>query len=587
MATNFVNSYNDLSTRLCDNLFRTIQNVTVSVESTRRVLQWDLHGRELQNFVSVGKVKVKGSCRGLGCSLTISGSGSDASTKPEGLFSKAVIRDQQMVMDEKIPRDLTNLGCFCGADTMLFRTATVQEFISTYDFSIRNSVSQDLLTGINGVTKVTEVLSVDGCDNPVEEFDTVVLVELSADDSEKVASEELDILGDAFARDYNDLTSILCENIFRNIQNISVAVENVRRRLDEGDNAIRKLSSFVITGKATVKGTCKGYGCSSQVTGLSTSSSSSGSTTSSKAAGLFSARASRRHMLEISDRQTLRNLVSGCFCDETTADFRSPTNTEFVVSYNDSVSTLASEGVLRSVVGALGVQQVMVPVVNGCDATEEVYDTALLLNVSAAVQPGQTVSDETFGDSLIASYNDLSTSLCDPWNRKLRWLMSKPDTANRRLVDGFVSVQISGTCRGKGCALTVLKNGLLSRQLFGGGFGFGNFKSVDGVKTLSIPAEEGEENAFDQGMEVKNWTGPMSSMDGAKVSSISQNDGALAPGNRTVLDGCFCGTVNAAQRAPTEGELITNMFSKLSPKKEFVSAIISSIRISSSPDDHQ
>ena len=80
------------------------------------------------------------------------------------------------------------------------------------------------------------------------------------------------------------------------------------------------------------------------------------------------------------------------------------------------------------------------PVVDRCDATEEVYDTALLLNVSAAFEPGQTISDETFGDSLIASYNDLSTSLCDPWNRKLRRLRGQPDTVNRRLTDGIVSI---------------------------------------------------------------------------------------------------------------------------------------------------
>ena len=135
----------------------------------------------------------------------------------------------------------------------------------------------------------------------------------------------------------------------------------------------------------------------------------------------------------------------------------------------------------------------------------------------------------------------------------------------------------------------MIKNGLLSQQLFGGRFGFGfeDFKSVDGVKTLSTPGAEGEGNAFGQGMEVKNWTGATSSMDGAKVSTSAQNGVALAPENRTALDGCFCGTVNAAQRALTEVELITNMFSKLSPKNEFVSAIISSIRISSSPDDHQ
>ena len=80
LASNFVNSYNDLSAALCDNLFRSIQNITVSVENTR-VLQKGVHGRELQNFVLVGKVKVKGSCRGLGCSLTISGSGSSADRK--------------------------------------------------------------------------------------------------------------------------------------------------------------------------------------------------------------------------------------------------------------------------------------------------------------------------------------------------------------------------------------------------------------------------------------------------------------------------------------------------------------------------
>jgi hypothetical protein len=213
-----------------------------------------------------------------------------------------------------------------------------------------------------------------------------------------------------------------------------------------------------------------------------------------------------------------------------------------VGSYNESISTLADEGVLENVRGALGVQQILI-VSNCAELEEEFFETALLVNVSAAFQPDKVMSDESFGDALIESYNELSTSLCDPWNRNLRKVSSLPDMSNRRLMGGMVSISLSGSCTGKGCSSTVYKHGILTRQLW---------EVHDAEQTNGSPY-------------------------GASIPRVAEIDDDTLP----VPIGCFCGTSDAEYRPPTESELISNAFMKIQQETEMVEAIVA--RTSASP----
>jgi hypothetical protein len=252
--------------------------------------------------------------------------------------------------------------------------------------------------------------------------------------------------------------------------------------------------------------------------------------------GLFANRIASRRLLEELHQSSSRNLASGCFCDERTADFRSPTETEFVGSYNESISTLADEGVLENVRGALGVQQILV-VSNCAEIEEESFETVLLVNVSAAFQPDEVMSDESFGDALIESYNELSTSLCDPWNRNLQKVSRLPDMSGRHLMGGMISITLSGTCTGKGCSSTVYKHGILTRQL-------------------------SEMNVTDQTNER-----PL-------ATSIPRVAEEIDDETLPVPNGCFCGTPDAERRPPTESELISNAFTKIQQETEMVETIV-------------
>ena len=553
LGDSFVNSYNDLSIELCDDLFRSVQNISLSVENVRRVLREDDSGRALGTFVYTGTAIIKGMCRGFGCSSAGSGSSGSpngaptdgTATKAVGLFSNSVITrrlTRHVVAPSHTSRGLLNSGCVCGRTTQQFRAATAEEFVHEYDNTLNDLANQNLLRGVNGATGVTEVFSVDGCDNPTEEFDTVVLIELASGDETTVAANELNVLGDTFATDFNDLTAALCDPIFRNIGNISVEVANIRRRLGVVEGTIRELGTFVFTGRATIKGTCKGYGCSEQVSGSSSrarptaSPAGSSSSQTARAMGLFANRIASRRLLEELHQSSSRNLASGCFCDERTADFRSPTETEFVGSYNESISTLADEGVLENVRGALGVQQILV-VSNCAEIEEESFETVLLVNVSAAFQPDEVMSDESFGDALIESYNELSTSLCDPWNRNLQKVSRLPDMSGRHLMGGMISITLSGTCTGKGCSSTVYKHGILTRQL-------------------------SEMNVIDQTNER-----PL-------ATSIPRVAEEIDDETLPVPNGCFCGTPDAERRPPTESELISNAFTKIQQETEMVETIV-------------
>jgi hypothetical protein len=537
LGNSFAKDYNDMTNALCDPIFRTIRNITVEVESTRR--QLIVGERKMQGllFSLTVKVKINGSCKGVGCSQHISGSLSDdtrstSSSGESGIFARKGRPRPLGEFKANLSRN-SALGCFCDKATSDFRSPTAKEFITKYDSTLIQLANQNILSGVIRATAVNDVVSIDGCSNPVEEFDAAVLIELTAgnDDMASVSQPELTVLGDIFRMDYNNLSVSLCDPMFRRIGNVSVELQNVGRRRLVTDNGItRDLGVYILTGKAIIKGTCKGIGCSNAVTNSSVSSAqpttSTDNTLSSPGTGLFSS--SKRRLWETFKPHVSRNLADKCLCNPSTADFRSPSDTEFVGTYDGSIITLANKGVLRSIGGALSVEQITV--VTSCDDVEEEnFETALLVNVSVSDVQNALTQDESFGDALIESYNDLSASLCDPWNRNLKKVSKLPDLSTRRLMDGIVSVSLSGTCKGQGCSSTVTKHGIFTRPLL-------------------------DREKLEQFYDNSSFSDVILSFE----DSQKENNRALS-----VPQACFCDVSGAEQRAPTEAEVITNVFSRL------------------------
>jgi hypothetical protein len=274
----------------------------------------------------------------------------------------------------------------CVLDDGIVTPRSAQSFQGLYHSSLVGlGFAQDT------TVTVAETIEVANCDAVIEFFEAFLLVEYLAaepDAATMATTSELELLGVEFRSSYNNLQEVGCDPDFRSINNVSIDILGSSRRqlqsLDEAYSHGRRLGVFVLTGQATVKGQCRGYGCSTSTKTTSnnaspTRSPASSSSSSSRSSSLFANRVTRhRVMLVLGDNEgedeadegddsRLLHLASShlvarhrdlaaagpCFCLPD-AEFRAPLKDEFVDEYSAAVTDLYAENLLSTVVGFSG-----------------------------------------------------------------------------------------------------------------------------------------------------------------------------------------------------------------------------------------
>lgn len=196
------------------------------------------------------------------------------------------------------------------------------------------ALQQDPIQEIVAVIEVTDI----GCDEPLEEFETEVDVELLGN-PEDVLDSEVFALEASFKSTFNDFANTICDPLFRTVTDVSATLEDIldERYLEQGEGERklqrrRRRSRF----KYRVKGRCRG--CKSS-------------------ARLFAQGSSERRLEMKFDRQ-LQYVYDddSCFC-AVGAEPRGILEDDFRVSYDSNIQVLKEEGVLVNIDGVDAVEQ--------------------------------------------------------------------------------------------------------------------------------------------------------------------------------------------------------------------------------------
>ena len=460
LASAFVQEYNKIAENLCDPMYRRLTDATITKIASRLQDSVTQNSRRLVGSIVTVKIQAKGTCHGYGCNDEIVGSNAGG-VWVQGLFGTKPNHGRRLADESD--------GCLCKSSQQEFRPPTEIELLANY-----NTATSAISSNIDQVTNILQVLEMPGCDDVTEEFDVTLLMEIEANNLD-VTDGELGSLGSSFINDYNDLATNGCDSIFRRTSNSTVSIENVRRRLGG-----RKLSTYMLTGKATVKGICKGFGCSAKVTqkvssnpghAVGASGSNAAAVKSSKASGLFASKNVNRRLATVKYFRHSRFLQlalseeqMACYCPDLNPQLLPPTTAEMVVVYNESVNTLA----LPSVEGIGDIAQVTEQT---CPEVKEEFVATVIIDVEVdnAVMPDQQV--KLLSDAFTYQYNEFSASFCDQQFRRiskttLKKIENVADFAkgalsqgSRRISNTFIlsfEATVNGVCRGIGCQKKVV-----------------------------------------------------------------------------------------------------------------------------------
>jgi hypothetical protein len=342
-------------------------------------------------------------------------------------------------------------SCSCDCSAVHERAPSLEETKKILQKIIEATAAKNISASVIELTDWTDHLSVlENC-APEQEFDTTVLIEFFARDPSNIHTNEIFALQYGFADSYNTLSAELCDPIFCSIlAKVSLEIDSVvgrHRRLPSSfgdpvkgsrEDQHRSLV-WVLTGKASIKGTCKGFGCwgsNGSGTGSTTGGGSSGgsknngssstngsSSSNSRSTGRFANKlsTSRRMQLTlvlrrtssgkdggllyklstaggrsggqspaggggIDDRDSRRGVLESniadscrsCYCEG--PDLRAPTSEEFTGKYNDSVTDhLVKSGVLQNLQAIGGDVSEVVAIILAGDLTA--FDSNVFVEV--------------------------------------------------------------------------------------------------------------------------------------------------------------------------------------------------------------
>ena len=481
LAAAFVQEYNKIADKLCDPIYRRLTEATITKIASRLQDGDTQNSRRLIGSIVTTKIQAKGTCHGYGCNDEIVGSKARG-VWIEGLFGIKPNHDRRLV-------DETD-GCLCKSSQQEFRPPTDMELLANY------STAASAVSGnIEQVTNILQVLEMPGCDDVTEEFDVNLLMEVEANNAD-VTDGELGSLGSTFINDYNDLSTNGCDSIFRRTSNATVSIENVRRRLGG-----RKLGTYILTGKATVKGICKGFGCSMKVSQKASSNSgqavgSSGSNAAavknSKASGLFANRNMDRRLSTVDRNRHTRSLQlalseeqMACYCPDLNPQLLPPTTAEMVVVYNESVNSLA----LPSVEGIGDISQITEQT---CPEVKEEFVATVIIDFKVVDPVMSDQQVKVLSDAFTYQYNEFSASFCDQLFRRISKttlkkienvaLFAKDTLAqgSRRISNTYIlsfEATVNGVCRGIGCQKKVVVPSFIVASTTGSWYTDGLFSS--------------------------------------------------------------------------------------------------------------
>ena len=252
------------------------------------------------------------------------------------------------------------------------------------------------------VERIDEVVEVD-CNSTVSSFMTSVFVDFEGDPN-SATSEEIRALEVSFRDTYNGLQSNLCDEWFREIEEVSVDLSSVRR-LQVSNNITNTDSSVTTFFNSTrvdfrfqfiVFGRCRGCPAETNIfdDGI-------------RGRLLLSQRGSERR---------LQQVPSACFCPADNREFSgSPSEEEFMLAYNDTITDLRDDGVLENIVtvseDAVEVNQFDCPeAVNSIDTSTFLSLAVASLSIDQPVELGTVYKD---------TYNSLAFDICDPFFRRV------------------------------------------------------------------------------------------------------------------------------------------------------------------------
>jgi hypothetical protein len=220
----------------------------------------------------------------------------------------------------------------------MYASEFVNAFDSTYKaLTIGNRVLQ--ADPVQLIILAVEIASI-ACDEPIEEFDTEVLVELSGS-PEDVTDSEFLALESSFRASYNNLGEFLCDPLFRNVLDVTAELldASVPRHLDKTKENGGNKRALQTRGRFAYRARAKCRGCR-------------------RDPRLFAQGVSGRRELEMKYNRQLQFVFDQdtCYC-AVGAEERGITQGEFTRAYDDSIKVLNDEGILVNIIGVDGVEE--------------------------------------------------------------------------------------------------------------------------------------------------------------------------------------------------------------------------------------
>ena len=427
----FQRTYNRLSESLCDVYFRSLDTVTLVVNSTATTgtpIELDpLSGRNLQSFNSSllptlqFLFRIQGRCRGCRRDTFLFDDGARRILAGYTRDRHGISRRRRLQPQQDDGRD-----CVCPAINPSFRPPTEDEFRVAYNDVVRELREAGTVQSVNiAVEQVTEVERVP-CTNEISEFTTSVLVDFDGDPS-ALTPNQARALEDGFRDTYNELNSGLCDLLFRSVQDVDLVVEETRRRRRRrrrrqlGSSTPRDLQviptfnstvylpSLVV--RFRIRGVCRGC----------------------RQDQFLYDEGSRRMLLgsSASPHRALQVSPTDCFCPAFNQVLRGPTQEEMRISYNRTVQGLQREGIIAT--DSLVVDDVTE--VEEVQCSNETNDFETFAFVDWQGDPTRLTDQQvrTLEASFRQTYNTLSSKFCDVEFRRVSSASLELSDVRRRL----------------------------------------------------------------------------------------------------------------------------------------------------------
>jgi cytochrome c5 len=229
----------------------------------------------------------------------------------------------------------------CTACNSSIPFITESRFQELYAVAIEKAIVNGTIQGIDGMGGFVEVQSI-ACVATVSNFSSTVFMEFSGDPS-AVSGPEVRALEGGFGGTYNDLQGLFCDDQQRKVGNTAFQLISARRLQQRRTATTSSSFQLRVSYRVDVNGTCRG--CAKRNTKL------------------FGNDAVKRKLGASVSSYPIhwRNLAdSSCTCTSDSIEMngiRAPAEGEFVVAYNDTVTDLAEQGILKNVGGVTGASQ--------------------------------------------------------------------------------------------------------------------------------------------------------------------------------------------------------------------------------------